>query len=301
MTDSAAGKPIRIGLSTASVYPQNTESAFRYAAEVGYDGVELMVWAEAVSQDIDRVAALSAQYGVPVLSVHAPCLLISQHVWGGDPIAKLARSVQAAEILGAGTVVVHPPFRWQRRYGLGFATQVAELESNSAVKVAVENMFPMRLDRFFGRYDGSVERMRKRGGDAGRAVSAFTPSFDPTDVGFAHYTLDLSHAATAGTDALAMLDRMGAGLTHLHLCDGTGAAVDEHLLPGHGNQPVAEVCRRLVESGFEGDVVLEIGTGSAKTSLARTAILREALEYARTHLAPAGPSDTNIVTNKGVS
>ena len=32
---------IKVGLSTASVYPEKTEAAFEYAANLGYDGVEL--------------------------------------------------------------------------------------------------------------------------------------------------------------------------------------------------------------------------------------------------------------------
>src|SRR6478752_1643056 len=99
------GRKVLVGLSTASVYPENTEAAFRYAADLGYDGVELMVWAESVSQDIGAIAKLSRRYDMPVLSVHAPCLLISQRVWGANPIPKLTRSVQAAEQLGAQTVV----------------------------------------------------------------------------------------------------------------------------------------------------------------------------------------------------
>lgn len=120
-----------------------------------------MVWGESVSQDIDAVRKLSRRYRVPVLSVHAPCLLISQRVWGANPILKLDRSVRAAEQLGAQTVVVHPPFRWQRRYAEGFSDQVAALEAASTVMVAVENMFPFRADRFFGAGQ-SRERMRKR-------------------------------------------------------------------------------------------------------------------------------------------
>lgn len=71
---------IRVGLSTASVYPENTEAAFRFAADLGFDGVELMVWAEPVSQDPTSVERLVREYGVPVLAVHVPCLLISQRV-----------------------------------------------------------------------------------------------------------------------------------------------------------------------------------------------------------------------------
>lgn len=275
---------IKVGLSTASVYPLRTEAAFDYAARLGYDGVELMVWAEPVSQDIDAVAALSETYGIPVLSVHAPCLLISQRVWGANPIAKLERSVRAAEQLGAQTVVVHPPFRWQRRYAEGFSEQVAELEAGSAVLVAVENMFPFRADRFWGTGQPSIERMRKRGGRPGPGISAFAPSYDPLDGGHAHYTLDLSHSATAGTDALEMAQRMGAGLAHLHLCDGSGASTDEHLVPGRGTQPAAEVCRQLAAGDFAGHVILEVATSGARNAAEREALLTESLQFARKHL-----------------
>lgn len=275
---------IKVGLSTASVYPLRTEAAFEYAARLGYDGVELMVWAESVSQDIAAVRRMSESYGIPVLSVHAPCLLISQRVWGADPVSKLDRSVRAAEELGAQTVVVHPPFRWQRRYAEGFTDQVASLEQSSDVMVAVENMFPFRADRIFGTGQPSISRMRKRGGTPGIAVSAFAPSYDPLDGNHAHYTLDLSHSATAGTDAVEMAGRMGDGLVHLHLCDGSGASTDEHLVPGRGTQPTAEICQMLAASNFAGHVILEVTTSGVRTAMERDQLLTESLEFARRHL-----------------
>ncbi|HZA11557.1 sugar phosphate isomerase/epimerase [Mycobacterium sp.] len=275
---------IKVGLSTASVYPLRTEAAFEYAARLGYDGVELMVWAESVSQDIDAIAKLSKRYRVPVLAVHAPCLLISQRVWGANPITKLDRSVRAAEQLDAQTVVIHPPFRWQRRYAEGFTEQVAGLEAASDVHVAVENMFPFRADRFFGAGTTSVERMRKRGGRPGPAISAFAPSYDPLDGNHAHYTLDLSHTATAGSDALDMAARMGSGLAHLHLTDGTGASTDEHLVPGRGTQPAVEICQMLAAGDFSGHVILEVTTSGVRTEDQREELLKESLDFARTHL-----------------
>ncbi|TSD99546.1 sugar phosphate isomerase/epimerase [Skermania sp. ID1734] len=289
-------RDILVGLSTASVYPQNTEAAFRYAAELGYDGVELMVWAESVSQDAHAVKRLVRKYAVPVQAVHAPCLLISQRVWGADPIAKLERSVRTAEILGAQTVVVHPPFRWQRRYAEGFADQVRELEETSDVAVAVENMFPMRADSFFGRRENAAERLKRRGGP-GVAISAFSPSYDPTDSDHQHYTLDLSHTATAGMDALALAGRMGPRLTHLHLADGRGAAYDEHLIPGQGTQPCVELCEMLVRTGFQGQAVVEINTQNARTMAERAVMLAQALLFARVHLnghPPPEPSTSAV-------
>lgn len=297
--DGGRMRAVKVGLSTASVYPQNTEAAFRYAAELGYDGVELMVWAEPASQSITTVRGYARKYSVPVLAVHAPCLLISQRVWGADPAAKLERSVRTAEALGADTVVVHPPFRWQRRYAEGFAEQVRALEQGGAVAVAVENMFPMRADRLFGRGAGDIRRLERRGGP-GLALTAFSPTYDPTDTGFRHYTLDLSHTATAGTDALALAERMGPGLVHLHLADGRGAAHDEHLIPGEGSQPCAQVCETLVRTGFAGHAVAEINTQEARTTAARSAMLEKTLTFARTHLNPAvtSPPDHSPIESR---
>ena len=41
----------KVALSTASVYPESTATAFELAARLGYDGVEVMVWTDPVSQD----------------------------------------------------------------------------------------------------------------------------------------------------------------------------------------------------------------------------------------------------------
>src|SRR5919199_3059579 len=97
------------------------------AARLGYDGLEVMVWTDPVSQDAEALRRLSDHYGVPILSVHAPCLLLTQRVWGLDPWAKLVRARQAAEGLGARTVVVHPPFRWQRDYAREFVAGIERL------------------------------------------------------------------------------------------------------------------------------------------------------------------------------
>jgi sugar phosphate isomerase/epimerase len=126
--------------------------------------------------------------------------------------------------------------------------------------------------------------MRRRGGGPGAAISAFAPSYDPLDGDHAHYTLDLSHTSTAGTDSLEMARRMAGGLVHLHLCDGSGLPADEHLVPGRGTQPTAEVCQMLAASGFTGHVVLEVSTSAARSAAEREAMLVESLQFARTHL-----------------
>ena len=49
---------IPVGLSTACVVPGSVPDTFAIAQELGYDGVEIMVWSEKASQDATRLAAL---------------------------------------------------------------------------------------------------------------------------------------------------------------------------------------------------------------------------------------------------
>ena len=107
--------------------------------------------------------------------------------------------------------------------------------------------------------------------------------------GARNYTLDLSHTATAGEDAIALLERMGDRLVHLHLADGTGLPTDEHLVPGRGTQPCADVLHRLALTGYGGTVVVEISTRRSRTRNERLDALAESLLFARLHLGTRSP------------
>ncbi|MGW7521718.1 sugar phosphate isomerase/epimerase family protein [Streptomyces sp. NPDC054796] len=265
MVPPASVPAAKVALSTASVYPESTATAFEIAARLGYDGVEVMVWTDPVSQDIEALRRLSDFHGVPVLAVHAPCLLITQRVWSTDPWVKLQRARSAAERLGASTVVVHPPFRWQRSYAREFVRGVWRMADETDVRFAVENMYPWRY--------------------RDREMMAYAPDWDPTQDDYRHFTIDLSHTATSRTDTLAMLDRMGDRLGHVHIADGNGSNKDEHLVPGRGKQPCAELLGRLGTNGFDGHVVVEVNTRRAMSAAEREEDLAEALAFTRLHLA----------------
>jgi sugar phosphate isomerase/epimerase len=78
---------------------------------------------------------------------------------------------------------------------------------------------------------------------------------------------------------------LGDRLTHVHMTDGTGSAKDEHLVPGRGTQPCADLLDVLALRGFAGHVVVEINTRRALDRDAREADLAEALAFTRLHLA----------------
>jgi sugar phosphate isomerase/epimerase len=256
---------IRIGLSTSSVYPDNAATAFATADRLGYDSVEVMVWTDPVTREAGALRALSELHGLPVASVHAPTLLLTQRVWGTEAWPKIDRSIDLALEVGAPVVVLHPPFRWQKEYAAAFVEGIAERERASGVRLAVENMYPWRTAR--------------------RNMMAYLPHWDPVDQPYESVTIDLSHTATAGSDALEMARRLGPRLAHLHLADGLGSFKDEHLVPGRGTQPCAEVLEHLADHAWSGDVVVEVSTRKL-TRDQREFDLAEALAFARLATVP---------------
>jgi sugar phosphate isomerase/epimerase len=272
---------IKVALSTASVFPERTPDAFETAARLGYDGLEVMVTTDPVSQDAAVLRKLSDYHGIPVVAVHAPNLLITQLVWGRDPWVKLARSRDLAEALGAHVVVVHPPFRWQRDYARDFQVGIAGMTEPGGVSFAVENLYPLLR--------GETE------------IAAYAPHWNPVEMDAAAVTLDVSHASVSGSDVLAMAAELGDRLAHVHLSDGSKPGLpDEHLVPGRGTQPCAELLTWLGGSGFAGHVVLEVSTHRAPTFGDRQADLAESLEFARRYLAegqigaaPSGPGSAS--------
>lgn len=260
---------IQIGMSTSAVYPLPPEHAFRLARLAGFDGVEVMVTNDEVTQDARALLELSERYELPILAIHAPVLLLTHFVWGRDPRVKLERSAELARSVGAATVVVHPPFRWQAQYARDFLRIVRETAGRFEVEIAVENMFPWKV--------------------AGANLKAYAPGSDPTAMDCDSMTLDFSHASLSGRDSLELAVSMGTRLRHVHLCDGSGSMdegkiFDEHLLPGHGNEPVAEVLDYLVGQGWDGSVVAEVNTRKAKTEQERLELLRETLAFAQDRL-----------------
>ncbi len=255
-----------MGLSTSSVYPLGIPQAFELAVDIGYDGIEVLVWGSPISQDTNALADLVQKYQLPILAVHAPTLLITQRVWGKEAWAKITGAVDMAHRLEVDTIVAHPPFRWQRGYADGFVAGVGHIARDEGVHIAVENMYPWRVGQ--------------------REIPAYLPDYDPSDEDYADITWDLSHAATAHADSLGTVTRLLAEgrMRHLHLADGSGSMKDEHLPPGRGVQPCAQVLSALAASDFDGAVVLELNTRRYRAFGERGEALSYSLDYARTHL-----------------
>jgi hypothetical protein len=185
----------------------------------------------------------------------------------------------------------------------GFADGIEQMSNETDVKFAVENMFPLRvrgreITPYLPTWDVAsvpARQLREPDGDDYWVEARGSGEPQPADLesllAYRHFTLDLSHTSVSNSDAEAMLASMGEAMTHLHIADGNGLSKDEHLVPGRGNQPCAQVLQTLAAREFEGTVVVEVNTRRALTRDEREADLAEALAFCRLHLGTAVTSD----------
>jgi sugar phosphate isomerase/epimerase len=260
---------IQIGMSTSCNILLGVEQSFRLARIAGYDGLEIMVTTDPVSKDAAALKQLMERYSLPILSIHAPSLFWMQLIGGRDAQVKLEKSAELAAAVGASSVVVHPPFRWEAGYAKNFERIVRQTAANTGIEICVENMFPWKV--------------------AHKNLKAYAPSPDPLDLDVDAMTLDFSHASLSGRDSLEYAMAMGDKLRHIHLCDGRrsvddGNMHDEHLVPGRGTQPVAETLTYLVENGFTGHVVAEIGLHKIRNPQVRLDMLVETVAFAKQYI-----------------
>ena len=242
------------------------------AARLGYDGVQVMVYTDPVSQAADALGRLGDYHQVPVLSVHAPGLLLTQRVWGREPWRSCC---------GPRT----PPSGWAP--GSSSSTRRS---AGSASTPGFENGLPRCPRR---PTSSSRWRTFSRCGPAGARWCRYAPHWDPTALDVPHITLDLSHTAASGSDALVMAAEIGGRLAHVHLADGTGEIPPgpcrtSTWCPAAGRQPCAGVLRDSTSTRYDGVVVVEVKTNRAPTREDRVADLTELLAFARKHLAGVG-------------
>ena len=217
----------RIGLSTASVYPESTAHAFAYAAQLGYDAVEVMVGIDALSQQISAVKQLSEHHEHPGLARSTRRACCSPSGSGApSPGASSSARPRWPQAVGAEVVVVHPPFRWQKEY---------------AARLRRRHRGARGVDRHRLRRREHVPVAGLARGAAWRCTCpAGTPPRSPTPTPPSTSRTPRSRSSDADRDGRAA---RATRLRHIHLTDGTGSAKDEHLVPGRGAMGAAGFLR----------------------------------------------------------
>jgi sugar phosphate isomerase/epimerase len=258
--------------STGPFFMFSLEETFELLAEAGFDGAELMITQDRMSQDPHRMAAVARRYGLPVPAIHGPFLLATLLVYGTDPKGKLDRCVEFAETARVSTIIIHPPYRWQPGYAGWLGERIAEIREQTGITVAVENMFPVWMN--------------------GRRLQ-FHAGIEPRELAqYPYVTLDLSHLAVAGIDILDAYEQLGDRVVHVHASNNAGRGRDTHAALDEGVLPMPAFFESLTASGFPGGVTLELDVRAwADDRLALLEYLRANVATARRYLE-AGVAST---------
>ena len=237
---------VQTGISTACLYPMETEKALERLLAMGYRRFEVFLnaWQEVQRPFLRELKARAEWYGASFVSVHPftsveeSLLLFSDYPRRTEEGFRFyGRFLEAAAFLGGSYVVIHGQMQghgklsdeeyWER---FGELTRFAE---NTGARPAQENVRQHR--------SGSTAFLRGMREYLGEECA---------------FVLDVKQCRLSGCTVEETARAMGDRLCHVHLSDSLGEKAC--LLPGEGEFDLAAF-RRLLESlAYRGTVVTEV-------------------------------------------
>jgi len=274
--------PIKILLSTGTLYKKPPWIAAEIASRVGFDGVELVLGYGFQDSDGDKEIATTLKEA-PILSLHAPFYRLRG--WG-KPFESLQKTILLAERHSIPRVTFHPP-RW--------------------------------LDLEFGFYR-SLNRIRNFQRSFGKETLVITMENMPVTHGFfkiAPYffsrpaslvafaemhnlliTMDATHLGTRERDFIGDVDLLlsSGRVQNVHFSDYANGR--EHLFPGKGVLPLQQLLETLKSTGYNGIITLELLPGEIEGDFRQMVDrLSEALAFIQTGLSGEASSRLKETTN----
>lgn len=266
--------PMRISLSTGTLFTFPLGKVLEIAREAGFDGVELII-----NQDFQKVSSRKLVRELaeilPILSIHAPFMPLDG--WG-SPIDSLKRSVELAADCGVPLVNFHPPswlgaeigfWRWMYKV-MDFQEEVGQ----NAVIVTLENMpWVGKRVRVNPHILASTEKM-----------------IDFIEERNLFMTFDCTHMGSGKTNFINdfYLCYNTGRIRNVHFSDyGHGR---EHLLPGHGILPLTRFLNHLRNTGYNETLTLELSPHEfPRDERIMVESLKEILQYLRRETAIITP------------
>lgn len=241
---------MKTGISAASLYPMETESALRHMAALGYDLFEIFInaFGEMTKEYCNQLNVLQKELGIEICSIHPftsaleSMLLFERYDRRTEEGFQFYRGyMETAKRLGAKILVLHG-----QRIGAGTLTDEEYFEryhrlytmgQSVGITVAQENVRQFRSSKA-----EFIRHMRE----------------------YLHeecaFVLDIKQCKMSGVDPLVMLKTMGNQMVHLHLSDHTEDK--SCLLPGEGTYNFKDLRTALDAAGYQGNIITEVYRGA---------------------------------------
>lgn len=246
--------------STGSLYTYSIARVFAFAAEAGFDGVELMADYRWDTRQHHHILELVQQHGLPVLALHSPFSPVPG--WGKVQPEIIEKSVTLAEAIDAPVLIHHLPMKTKCiRVGVGKNRRLTlpvpfgepersyrrwlekghrQLQERTDVLLCVENMPAIRS---FG-YRWNAYHWNAR---------------DPLHLNdicrFPNLTMDTTHLATWGLEASTVYRRWRQQVQHVHLSNFDGR---EHRRPEVGTIRLDVLLEEMAKDGYQRSISLEL-------------------------------------------
>ncbi len=259
-------------LSTGSLYTYGLARTFELMQGSGFDGVEIIVDNRWDTRQADYINALTAQWGIPVHSVHAPFRTISE--MGADYPGTLKATIALAEAVGARAVVIHPIAFGEGDLAPWLRENLDTWQARTPVLLTVENL-PRRLVKRLGLIQRDQHEFWQ------------PDSMRP----FAALTMDTTHFGVSRIDILKAWRQLRETVRHIHLSDEYNGR--EHLFPGEGTLPLADFLGELRRDAFGGTIVVELHPYALHAGRSDEKVrdrIHQAAAFCRRHLALESPS-----------
>ena len=236
---------MKVGVSTASLYPLHAEDAFNELAARGVKTAELFANSSSEGREpvVGMIADTMKRAGMEIVSFHPfsspmeSVFLFSEYDRRIDEMLQLyGEFFGAMRKLGAKIFVLHgaissskcTPEHYIRQFRL-----LSEAAAEFGVTVAQENVSYC----LSGKLD-FLKLMKRELGDC------------------AKFVLDLKQCRRAGEDAFDMIRGLGGSIAHLHISDGDA---DRDCLPvGQGSFDFCRLMQEMSAVGYDGAYIVEL-------------------------------------------
>ena len=236
---------MNIGVSTACMYPVETEKALLALCEAGMDTFEIFFNADCEMRGAiyNEIKSITERYSLNILSVHPYTSAVeTMSLFGNyqrrvvDIMEIYKRYFAVMNELGAKVFVLHgalksaecPEELYFERYLL-----LREEGKAFGITVAQENVSYCK--------SGNLEFLKKMKKSLG------------TDCDF---VLDVKQALRSGTDCFEILNALGGSIAHCHLSDNTPEK--DCVAVGKGRLDFGRFAETLKNIGYGGGIILEL-------------------------------------------
>lgn len=236
---------MKLGISTAALYPLETEKALEFLGQNGVPVTEIFFnsHCELEEEFIELLNGIRLKYNIEINSLHAcgsvgePYYLFSEYERRYSETRKFyEKYYRAAKTLGAKMLVLHGDSLHGHISFAKYAERLKEMNEDArqyGVWVVHENVNRFRLAT-----PENVRMMRKLCGDVLK------------------FTFDIKQAVRAGVDPYKMLDAMSGGIVNVHISDNKDGA--DCLLPGQGNFDFEKFFKTLRQMNYNGACLIEV-------------------------------------------